>query len=1040
MAKFNIDVLIDPSGAVKGAARVNRELANTGSQVDRLRNQVNQLGGAWGTMLGQLAATVGIAMGIQQVITLLADFDRGMAQVAAITGAAGDELKDLRDAAKEVGATTEFNARQGAEALLALGQAGLSAADSITALPSTVDLATAAQVDLATAATLTTESLSIFGLAAGQAGRVADVFAAASARSNASATGLGEAMKTVGPIAAALGMSLEETAAAISILNNAGIKGSSAGTGLRSVLASLSAPSGVAREAIEGLGLSLEQVNPATNDLIDIVRTLGAAGLDAGEAFKIFGQEGTPAILSFIASAESLDTMTTGLNDVAGEARKMADVFRDSLGGALDDVSSGVEGLIIALGDAGLIALLRLLATIVVTVIRALTEFVDLVGWLLNDVLGLSTALNALSGIMAAAGPIVNALITAIAALLGAMLIAHVYSFVAALLAMNLAMAGGNPIVLLLSTALRGLSAVFTLVTTGIRIMTVAIMANPIGFLIGVVAIAVSLLYQFADVISIGGGRLASLGDLAQAVWEKISSGLSVLVGFMSEVASSIGEMFTGPFQWIADLAREVFGDVEFSISGLIQVVAQVIDFVIGAFTGAFRAIVGAWELIPAALKDIMIRAMNGVVSIVEAGVNKAISALNSIPGVDIGQAALGRIENDAAGAAGRVGAVVAEAFQSGFESSPALDAANGLLDRADEIARERIGGTAPEGGVVPGAPVIPPGTTLGMDTGGAAGAAGGGGGAASATFDELLGKLQQENELLQLNNQERLVRQQILSMEDQLKRQLTSTETEAVRQAVLMNEQLKVQDSILQELRGPAEENRMTQEALNTLYADGRITLQEYTAAMRDLAVASTETANTMQGGLANGLARVAQEANNLGKGVSDWVVGAFSSATDAIVEFAKTGEFNVRQFFQDLFAQLLKLATNQLFASILGQFGGGSALGGGGGLFAGLGSLLGFATGGDMVVGGSGGTDSQIVAFKATPNERISVRTPGQSGPGDGSSAPAAPPVVNVKNVNVTDPREALNALNTAEGERTILNTIKRNPGAFKRILGAN
>lgn len=1037
MAKFNIDVVIDPSGAVKGAARVNRELSNTGSHVDRLRTQVNQLGGAWGSMLGQLAATVGIAMGIQQVVTLLADFDRGMAQVAAITGAAGDELKDLRDAAKEVGATTEFNARQGAEALLALGQAGLSAADSIIALPSTVDLATAAQVDLATAATLTTESLSIFGLAAGQAGRVADVFAAASARSNASATGLGEAMKMVGPIAAALGMSLEETAAAISVLNNAGIKGSAAGTGLRSVLASLSAPSGVARDAIEGLGLKLEDLNPQTNSLTDIVRKLGAAGLDAGEAFKIFGQEGTPAVLSFIASANSLETMTTGLNDVAGEARKMADVFRDSLGGALDDVSSGVEGLIIALGDAGLIALLRLLATIVVTVIRGLTEFVDLVGWLLNDVLGLSTALNALSGIMSAAGPIVNALITAIAALLGAMLIAHVYSFVAALLAMNLAMAGGNPIVLLLSTALRGLSAVFALVTSGIRIMTVAIMANPIGFLIGVVAIAVSLLYQFADVISIGGGRLATLGDLAQAVWEKISAGLGVLVGFMSEVASSIGEMFTGPFQWIADLAREVFGDVDISISGLIKVVARVIDFVIGAFTGAFRAIVGAWELIPAALKDIMIRAMNGVVAIVETGVNKAISALNSIPGVDIGQAALGRIENDAAGAAGRVGAVVAEAFASGFENSPALDAANGLLDRADEIARDRIAGTAPEGGVVPVVPVIP-GTGAGTGAGTGDKAAGGGGGAASATFDELLGKMQQENELLQLNNQERLVRQQILSMEDQLKRQLTGTEAEAVRQAVLMNEQLKVQDSILQELRGPAEENRMTQEALNTLYADGKINLQEYTAAMRDLAVASTETANTMGGGLANGLARVAQQANELGSGVSDWVVGAFNSATDAIVNFAKTGEFNVRQFFQDLFAQLLKLATNQLFAQILGGFGGMG--GGGGGLFAGLGSLLGFATGGDMVVGGSGGTDSQLVAFKATPNERISVRTPGQSGPGDGSSAPAAPPVVNVKNINVTDPREALNALNTAEGERTIMNTIKRNPGAFKRILGAN
>lgn len=1031
MAKYNIDVVIDPRGAQQGAAKVRRELDTTTSHVDRLRTHVAQLAAGWGTMLGTLAATIGIGMGIQQVVGILADFDRGMAQVAAITGSAGDELRQLRDAAKEVGATTEFNATQGAEALMYLGQAGLSAKDSMAALPSTVDLATAAQVDLGTAATITTEALSIFGLQASQSARVADVFAAASARTNAEAVSLGEGMKMVGPIAAALGMSLEETAAAMAVLHDAGIKGSASGTGLRSVLSSLSAPSGVAADAIASLGLSLEDISPASNDFVDIVEKLKAAGLDATTAFRIFGQEGAPAIMSFIAQSDKLGTVTEGLNDVAGEARRMADVFRDSLGGALDDVSSGMEGLIIAMGDAGLIAILRLLATILTVVIRALTTLVDTIGWVLNDVLGLSTALGWLTDVISAAGPVVNALVTAIVALLAAMVIQKVVMFTGSLLAMNMAMAGGSPIAMALGAVLRVLSGVFTLVTTGIRLMTVAIMMNPIGFLIGVVAIAISLLYQFADVISIGGGRIAMLGDLAQAVWEKIQAGLSVLVGYMSEAASSIMDMFGAPFEWIADLARTIFGDVELSISGLIQVVARVIDYVIGAFTGAFRAIVAAWELIPAALKDIMIRAMNGVVSIVEAGVNKAISALNSIPGIDIGPATLGRIENDAAGAAGRVGEVVAEAFQSGFENSPATNAANALLDRADEIARERLNSPEAPGAVTP--PVAPPGAPPGSAPGAGAGAGGGADSASNTSFDEMLAKLQKEAELLGVSNQERLVRQQIMQFEEQLKRSLTATEAEAVRQQVMANEQLKIEGELLNAIKGPQEELAMRQAAINNLMATGKITAQEYAAAMRDLAVAATETATSFSGGLMNGLARVAQQTNNLAKGVSDWVVGAFDSATEAVVNFAKTGEFNVRQFFQDLFAQLLKLATQQLFAKLVGMFfpGLGGLLGGGGG-------LPGFATGGDMIVGGSGGTDSQLVAFKATPNERISVRTPGQSMPGDGSQAAAAPPEVNVKVVNVSDPKDSLAALNTAEGERVIMNTLRRNPTAIKRMLG--
>lgn len=1007
MAKFNIDVLIDPAGAVRGAARVRRELDGTNDSVDRLRRNVGMLGAA----LGALGAGALFIQAIQSA----SRFQGALAEVSTLVDTTVFDMGRLTAAAQANVAAYGGNTTQQAQAFYQAISAGASdAATAISLIDAANRLAIGGVTDVTTAVDGLTTITNAFGAEAGSATDISDALFVAMRAGKTTIGELSTAIGSVAPLAANTGVSLEEVLAATAALTKGGISTSVAMNGLRATLAAVAKPSAEASELAQQLGIDFS-----------------AAGLES-QGFAAFMQEvaektgGSTEQLAILFGG--VEALVPVMSLAGAQAEDFASIL-DQMGmkaGATEDAFNKVAnspgfqwGRLVGAISVELERLAMIITTAAVPVMKFLADNMSTIA----DLFYVAAAAAIAFGVSLAIG--------------------QLNTYIQTLFALQRALGAATAGQALLGIAMTGFSGILGVVTTAFRVLTVAIMANPIGFLIVALTTVIALLYQFGGEIELGGGRLATLGDLGKAAWEKISAGLSALWDLFKQVFGSLAELAGAPFEYIAEVARAVFGDVDVSITGLITVVARVIDFVIGAFTGAFRAIVGAWELIPAALKDIMIRAMNGVVSIVEAGVNKAISALNTIPGIDIGAAALGRIENDAAGAAGRVGEVVAEAFQSGFDNSPALDAATGLLDRADEIARERL--NTPE---APGGPADPvttptvPGTGAGVGTGAGTGgaAAGGGGGAASATFDELLGKLQQENELLQLNNQERLVRQQILSMEDQLKRQLTSTETEAVRQAVLMNEQLKVQDSILQELRGPAEQNRMTQEALNTLYADGRITLQEYTAAMRDLAVASTETANTMQGGLANGLARVAQEANNLGKGVSDWVVGAFSSATDAIVEFAKTGEFNVRQFFQDLFAQLLKLATNQLFASILGSFGGGSALGGGGGLFSGLGSLLGFATGGDMIVGGSGGTDSQLVAFKATPNERISVRTPGQSMPGDGAAAPAAPPQVNIKNINVTDPREALNALNTAEGERTILNTIKRNPGAFKRILGAN
>jgi len=199
-------------------------------------------------------------------------------------------------------------------------------------------------------------------------------------------------------------------------------------------------------------------------------------------------------------------------------------------------------------------------------------------------------------------------------------------------------------------------------------------------------------------------------------------------------------------------------------------------------------------------------------------------------------------------------------------------------------------------------------------------------------------------------------------------------------------------------DIRGPQEELAFRQQALEALFQSGRISVDEYRDAIRGLGEELSALDNTFAGGVANGLMRVSNQVMNLGQGVSDIVVGAFDNATNAIVNFAKTGEFSVREFFGSIFEQLLKLAANQLFAQLLGGGGGGGGLGGLlGGLF---GALPGFQNGGEFAAGGSGGTDSQLVAFRATPGERVSVDTPAQQRQGNGGNVTVNPQAVTVVN----------------------------------------
>jgi len=348
---------------------------------DRAGESAGKAQGAFAGMSAKMGAAAAAAASLVATFAVsvrtISEFETSISKLGAISGATTSQLEGMRDVAKQLGATTEFSAGQAADGLTFLAQAGFSAAESMAAIPAVLDLATASGLGLAAAADTASNIMSGFGIAAAEAARVSDVLAAAASSSNTNVSQLGGAMSTVAPIAAALGINLEGTAASIGILSDAGIQGERAGTALRGVLAALSGPTSEATRVLNGLGIAISDVDPATNSLSDVLVRLQGAGLSTADAMTIFGREAASGALVLVKGADQLRTFTDELGNAEGAAADMADTMRDNLGGDIATMQSTLSGLILALGEAGLTAVIRGVLQAITGLTRGLTALVD---------------------------------------------------------------------------------------------------------------------------------------------------------------------------------------------------------------------------------------------------------------------------------------------------------------------------------------------------------------------------------------------------------------------------------------------------------------------------------------------------------------------------------------------------------------------------------------------------------------------------------------------------------------------------------------
>lgn len=598
---------LDISGFLAGLRSAQSE-ADTASKniATKIGNNLSSAGKSLTSAGSTLtkSVTVPIVGAGTAVVKLSSDFESAMSKVSAISGATGSDLDALNQKAQEMGAKTKFSATESAEAFTYMAMAGWKTEDMLQGIDGIMALAAADGLDLATTSDIVTDALTAFGLSASDSGHFADVLAKAASNANTNVTLLGESFKYAAPVAGALGYSAEDTAIALGLMANAGIKGSQGGTALRSSLSRLIKPTDDAAALMEKYGLSMTNADDSMKSLGQVMDMLRNNMGDLTEAEQaqaaatLFGQEAMSGMLSIInASDKDYEKLTSAIYDADGAAQEMADTMLDNLGGQLTLLKSALEGLAIQFGEI-LLPYIKQFVTWLQNLTQKLQNLTpeqkeQIVKW---------------AAVAASIGPVllvVGKLVTGIGGLITTL--GKIPGAVSSI-------SGGMT---KLVTGFKNIGEGITLAKAGFPGM--AAQASKLGAAIGgitapvaaVIAIIAALVAAFATLwktneefrnkmTSIWNEIKETVGGFCDGIVERINS-----LGFdfknITEVLWSIWKgfcdllapVFTGVFQYIAD-----------TIGVVLDVILGIFDVFISVFKGDWE---GAWE----AVKDIFMSVWN---------------------------------------------------------------------------------------------------------------------------------------------------------------------------------------------------------------------------------------------------------------------------------------------------------------------------------------------------------------------------------------------------------------------------------------------
>ena len=573
--------------ASKAASKLTT-LAEVGTKMENAGEKISSAGKA----ITPVSAGV-TALGAAAVKTT-ADFDTSMSKVAAVSGAAGDEFDALRDKAREMGAKTKYSASDAADAMNYMAMAGWKTQDMLDGIAGIMNLAAASGEDLALTSDIATDALTAFGLFAKDSTHFADILAAASSNANTNVSMMGETFKYCAPVAGTLGFTAEDTAQAIGLMANAGIKSSQAGTSLRSVMNNLSKDFTISGKKIGEVTIKTQNADGSMRSLNDILADSrkAFAGLTESEkanaAKSLVGKNAMSGFLALMTAApKDIEKLQSSIENCDGTAESMARTMQDNLTGQLEELSSQVEELAIQFGDA------------MMPVVRAVVSKVQSLVERLNSMSeGTRNAVLRIGFFVAALGPflmILGGIITKVGTTI------RVFSSLSGSIGSLIAKAGG----------LSGILSKIGLAVSGISLPMLAVIA-----VIGTFAAAFIHLWKTNEnfrknILKSWNQIKSAVSTFVQEIKERFS-GLSSQFGIIVSAIKKVWELFCIT---LAPVFEGAFQKMATTLSVVLNVIIGVLDVFIGIFTGNWSQ---AWN----GLKTIVLSVWNPIKEIISKYLN----------------------------------------------------------------------------------------------------------------------------------------------------------------------------------------------------------------------------------------------------------------------------------------------------------------------------------------------------------------------------------------------------------------------------------
>lgn len=600
---------LDISGFLAGLKSAQSEADRQSKNIaTKIGNNISGLGTSLTSVGTTLTKNVTVPLTAAGVagLKVATDFEKGMSEVKAISGATGREFDALREKAIELGADTAYSANEVAAAMTEMAKAGWSSQQIIDGMSGVLAAAAASGEGLATVSTIVADAITGFGLEAKESTRIADLLTQAANSGTIGITDLGESFKYIAPVAGAMGLSVEDVTTALSAMSMAGIKGSQAGTSLRTMLTRLVKPTDAVAVAMDELGISVTNQDGSMKSLDEIVSNLRTSfdGLTESEKAKyaatLAGQEGMAGMLALLnLTEEEYNEIAKSMDNAGGVAEQTAAIMQDNLQSKIEQLGGSLESLAIKLADY---------------VIPYLQKFVE---WLTNLVDKFTSlepetqkTILKFAAIVAAAGPVL--------AIFGK-LVTGVGGFITALGKIPGAVTKVKTGFTALTTGLKNVGEGFKLAKAGFPALGAsasklgAALAGVTGPMIAIVAAVALVIAAFVSLWKNNEefrNKITAIWNQIKATFEKLTSGIVERLNRLGFDFKNIGEVlkaiWKGFCDFLAPYFEGVFNYISIAFETFVNVFLGVWDFFHALFTGDWQ---GCWD----AIKNIFVSIWNGI-------------------------------------------------------------------------------------------------------------------------------------------------------------------------------------------------------------------------------------------------------------------------------------------------------------------------------------------------------------------------------------------------------------------------------------------